>query len=164
MKNKIFLRWFRRALIAVALLLVYLAFSPRQVYTVPEQDASMDPIYPPGTDLLVERLSPDDPLEQDMDVVYAVELDGVEYARFGRVRGLAGDQVSVQEGLLAVNGVPTVLRGQQSKALGAVPGGHVLVLNINPLEERYGDSRSFGFIERSRIRHRIRARIARGEP
>ena len=162
MKNKTFLRWFRRVLIVVALLLVYLAFSPHQVYSVPAQDASMDPIYPPGTDLLVERLSPDDPLGLETDVVYAIELDGLEYARFGRVRGLPGDQVSVQDGLLAVNGVPTILGAQQSKALGAVPGGHVLVLNLNPLEERYGDSRRFGFIERSRIRHLIRARVTGG--
>ncbi|MCZ6574183.1 MAG: S26 family signal peptidase [Planctomycetota bacterium] len=160
MKNKAFLRWFRRGLIVLALGLAYLAQRPYTLLTVPEQDASMDPIYPPGALLLVERLSPDDPLERDMDIVYAIVRDDVEYARYGRIGGLEGDVVAVHEGQLTINGEPTSLSAEV--ALGAVPSGTVLVLNVNPQETLYVDSRSLGFIERSRIRHRIRARISSG--
>ncbi len=48
MKNKTFLRWFRRGLIVLALGLAYLALRSYTLISVPEQDASMDPIYPPG--------------------------------------------------------------------------------------------------------------------
>jgi len=129
--------------------------------TIPPGDTSMEPTYPAGSKVILDNLDEDDPIERGMDVVYSMDLDGVSYARFGRVQGLPGDVVGVAQGHLAVNGAlvgPARIPGP-SKAVGRVPPGEYLVLAINPGEGAYKDSRELGFIPRERIRARIRASI-----
>jgi signal peptidase I len=124
---------------------------------IPDADQSMHPTYPGGSVLVVEDLAPDAPLERGTDVVYAVEIDGQTYARFGRVRGLPGDVVGVKDSRLTVNGEPAgAIPGEP---MGEVPEGTVLILAINPLEIRYPDSRKLGFIPRKQVVAVIRTKL-----
>lgn len=128
-------------------------------FTIPRADGSLYPRFPGGSTVVVEELEPDAPLERDWDVVYAMKKDGTDYARFGRVRGLPGDEIGALDGKLTVNGEligPIPIPG---KAMGTVPPGQVLILAINPAETRYPDSRELGFIPRDRVRAVIRYRI-----
>ncbi len=144
-------------------LLVFVAASllPYSFYTIPEQDRSLLPAYPGGTRLLVRKVDEGQVLERGRDVVYAMERDGVVYARFGRLFGLPGDTIDARDGLLFVNGESTSLRGA---AAGEVPPGTVYILAPNPfwdgarggrpdkIESLYVDSRKLGFIRRNEVR------------
>jgi signal peptidase I len=124
---------------------------------IPDADQSMYPTYPGGSVLIVEDLEPDAPLERGTDVMYAVEIDGKGYERFGRVRGLPGDIVGVKDGRLTVNGDP--VGAIPGEPMGEVPEGTVLILAINPLEIRYPDSRKLSFIPRERVVAVIRTKL-----
>ena len=93
------------------------------------------------------------------DVVYAMEKEGTTYARFGRIRGLPGDEVGAREGRLTVNGEPIGPIPIPGEPMGTVPPGKVLILATNPAETRYPDSRVLGFIPRANLRAVIRYRI-----
>ncbi len=124
---------------------------------IPAADQSMDPTYPGGTTVFVEDLAPDAPLARGQDVVYTVEHDGTTYARFGRVRGLPGDEVGAKDGRLTVNGEPLGPASIPGEPMGRVREGTVLILAINPAESRYPDSRVLGFIPRGNVVARILA-------
>jgi len=126
-------------------------------FTIPAQDQSMDPTYPGGSTVYAERLSGKDPLARGADVVYTMESGGNTYVRYGRVRALPGDEVGERDGRITVNGELVGPAPIPGKAMGRVPEGTVLILAINPLETRYGDSRALGFIPRSRVIAVIRA-------
>jgi len=144
-------------------LLLFVAWSllPYSFYMIPEQDQSLLPAYRGGTRLLVHAVDEDEALERGRDVVYAMEREGVVYARFGRIFGLPGDTIDVRDGLLYVNGESTGLRGP---APGEVPPGTVYILAPNPfwdgerggrpdkIESLYVDSRKLGFIRRDAVR------------
>ena len=128
-------------------------------FTVPEGDESLYPRYPGGSTVVVEELEADAALERGMDVVYAMDKDGTTYARFGRIRGLPGDDVGAREGRLTVNGEPIGPIPVPGEPMGTVPPGKVLILAVNPAERRYPDSRILGFIPRERLRAVIRYRL-----
>lgn len=128
-------------------------------FTIPQADESLFPRFPGGSTVVVEELKPDAPLERDWDVVYAMEKDGTDYARFGRIRGLPGDEIGERDGKLTVNGEPVGPIPIPGQAMGTVPPGKVLILAINPAETRYPDSRELGFIARERLKAVIRYRI-----
>ena len=128
-------------------------------FTIPEGDESLYPKYAGGSKVVVEKLEADAPLERGWDVVYAMEKDGTNYARFGRIRGLPGDEVGAHEGRLTVNGEPIGPIPIPGEPMGAVPPGKVLILATNPAETRYPDSRVLGFIPRANLRAVIRYRL-----
>lgn len=153
-------------LLAIVLLAGYV-FRNYERNRIPDGDQSLSPLYPGGSRVLCELVDPDEPLERGTDVVYAMEgVDPksgqpVRFARFGRIRGLPGDEIGADaEGLLTVNGKrigPINLRG---KPMGVVPPGRLFILAINPQETDtlYADSRRLGFIAREDVRARILAR------
>jgi len=152
----------RFALIAGLLLLLWLFVRRYDVYRIPDADQSLAPIWPAGSRVLVETLATGDALERGVDVLYRVNSDGVDYARFGRVQALPGDVVGSVDGMLTVNGErlrPIALRGG---ALGPVPPGHVGIFAINPAERRYPDSRTLGFVPRADVRGVLVSRLAFG--
>ena len=126
---------------------------------IPAGDQSMDPTYPGGTKIIVERLAPDAPLERGADVVYEQEIDGKKYARFGRVQGVPGDDIGARDGRLTVNGEPIAPIPIPGEAKGRVPEGTLFILAINPAETRYEDSRILGFIPRERVKAVIKTSI-----
>jgi hypothetical protein len=161
MKQKTILRVARVALlaaIAVAAGLFWRSTGGAK-FTIPEGDESLYPRYPGGSTVVVEELEADTPLERGVDVVYAMDKDGTTYARFGRIRGLPGDDVAEKDGRLTVNGEPVGPIPIPGKPMGVVPPGKVLILATNPAETRYPDSRVLGFIPRERLRAIIRYRI-----
>lgn len=157
--QKKLLRVARFAVLLAAVLLVAFWIRGKHTYTLPPTDQSLDPAYPGGSRVLVQDLAPDAPLERGTDVVYVMEKDGVEYARFGRVRGLPGDAIGAQDGKLTVNGEPIGPLPLPGELLGRVPEGHVCILAVNPLEHRYPDSRTLGFVPREKVRARILFRL-----
>ena len=146
--------------LAVALLAAWVVRS-YEIYRIPpvdggRADQSMSPLYKGGSRVVCEILDPDDPLERGMDVVYAMEWDGQQRARFGRVRALPGDVVGVDaKGLLSVNGEPIGPINIRGEPAGVVPDGKVYVLAINPQETLFPDSRKLGFIDRKDVRARM---------
>jgi hypothetical protein len=128
-------------------------------FTIPKGDESLYPRYPGGSTVVVEELPDDAPLQRGTDVVYAMDKDGTTYARFGRIRGLPGDEVGAREGRLTVNGEPVGPIPVPGEPMGTVPPGTVLILVVNPAELRYPDSRVLGFIPRDRLRAIIRYRF-----
>ena len=159
MKQKTILRIARFVILLGLVLLLAFVVRTYGKEQLPERDESLDPTYPGGSRVIVEVIPADVPLQRGEDVVYAWEIDGVEYARFGRIRGLPGDVVGAREGKITVNGElvgPINLGGE---AMGEVPPGKVFILAINPLETLYQDSRKLGFIDRAQVRSRIRFRL-----
>jgi signal peptidase I len=153
------LRATRFLILLGAVVVVAMFLRTCEKYTIPAQDQSMDPTYPGGTTVYVKTVSEEDPLARGADVVYTMEHEGTTYARYGRVRGLPGDEVGERDGRLTVNGEPIGPAAIPGRAMGRVPEGTVLVLAINPTEMRYQDSRALGFIPRSRVVAVIRAQI-----
>ena len=154
----------RFALVAGVLLLLWLFVRRYDVYRIPEADQSLAPIWPAGSRVLVEVVGTDSALVRGADVVYRMERDGVDYARFGRIQAVGGDRVGSEDGFLTVGGErlrPIALRGE---ALGVVPEGHVAVFAINPAERRYPDSRTLGFVPRADVRGVLVSRMAFGGP
>jgi len=155
------LRVVRFAILLGAVVMAALFFRSWDRRTIPEQDQSMDPTYPGGSRVMVEKLAPGAPLPRGTDVVYTMERDGKTYERFGRVQAVPGDEVGSLDGHLTVNGapigpisIPGEAIGKESLLGGAVarvPDGAVLILAINPLETRYPDSRELGFIPRAHV-------------
>lgn len=128
-------------------------------FTIPRGDESLYPRYPGGSTVVVEELPADAPLQRGTDVVYEMEKDGTTYARFGRVRGLPGDEVGAREGRMTINGEPIGPIPLPGEPMGKVPPGHVLILAVNPAETRYPDSRTLGFIPRNHLRAVIRYKL-----
>ena len=130
---------------------------------IPSIDQSLSPSFPGGSSLYCRTIEADDEIERGTDVVYAMEWEGQLRARFGRVRGLPGDRIEVdEEGKLTVNGErigPIAIRGE---AAGVVPPGTLYILAVNPQETNYPDSRKLGFIPRGDIRARILASLGDG--
>jgi len=158
-KQKTVLRVVRIVVFGAALYLVWDFMRDREKLTLPDNDASMEPTYPAGSTVVVQYLDEDAAIDRGTDVVYLSRDGDVTRARFGRIQGLPGDVVGAEEGLLTVNGEPLKPMKMPGEALGTVPPGHVLVLAINPFEERYPDSRRLGFIPRADVKARIRARV-----
>jgi len=154
----------RFALLAGLLVLVWLFARRYDFYRIPEADQSLAPIWPAGSRVLVEAVDAETPLARGTDVVYRMEREGVDYARFGRIQAGPGDSVDSESGYLTVDGRrfrPIALRGE---ALGVVPQGHVAVFAINPAERRYPDSRTLGFVPRADVRGVLVSRVAFGGP
>jgi hypothetical protein len=149
-------RFFRFAVFAAIAVMGGMFLGRCQRYSIPAGDQSLTPTYPGGTRVVCRKIDPDDPLERDLDVVYAMEKDGVMHARFGRVRGLAGDEIGTDDdGRLTVNGTPIGPIAIRGAPMGRVPAGKVFILAVNPQEITYPDSRRLGFIDRSSVRARI---------
>jgi len=148
-------RIIRFALVAGLLLAVWWTFRSYETYKIPDGDSSLQSKYMPGMTVVARSVDDDDEITRGMDVVYAMEKDGVRYARFGRVRALAGDVVDVEDGKLTVNGEALVppMPGQR---LGTVPPGKLVILAVEPVKNRYPDSRALGFIPRSDVQGIIR--------
>ncbi|MHC4550367.1 MAG: S26 family signal peptidase [Planctomycetota bacterium] len=159
MRQKTVLRVARLALLLGIVLAVAFFVRGNPRLTIPEHDQSMDPRFPGGSTVVVEELEADAPVPRGADVVYAMEKDGVTYARFGRVQGLAGDVIGARDGRLTVNGERVGPLSIPGAALGEVPPGKVFILALNPLEKTYPDSRVLGFIPREDLRAIIRYRI-----
>jgi hypothetical protein len=127
-------------------------------FAIPEADQSMAPAYPGGSRVFCEVLDIDDALDRDTDVVYAMEYEGVRRARFGRVRGLPGDELGTDaEGRITVNCQPIGPIALRGRRLGRVPDGKVCIFAVNPQELTYPDSRQLGFIDRVDVKARILA-------
>jgi signal peptidase I len=156
------LRFLRLGLVGAALVMVALFMRDRETITIPLDDYSLSPIYPPGTKFVLKRIEPDDPLPRGADVVYVVHPEGKTRAQFGRVRGLPGDIIGAENGHLTVNGKlidrPAPIAGS---ALGEVPPGKVCVLAVSTRlpPDVAPDSRVFGFLPREDIKAIIRYRI-----
>ena len=153
------LRIARILLIGAALLMVWWFLRGGEKYAIPPNDRSLEPAYPGGTTLAVAKLAPDDPLERDMDVVYAMEHKGARVARFGRIRALPGDHVGSEEGWITVNGERVGPYPMKGEALGLVPEGYVYILAIQPRVGTYVDSRELGFIAREDVHAKITAKV-----
>jgi len=158
-KQKTILRVVRFVLLAGVVLSVAFFFRGNQKFGIPEADQSLYPRFPGGTTVVVEEIDADAPLERGADVVYAMEKEGVDYARFGRVRALPGDVVGAKDGKLTVNGELIGPIAMPGDAMGEVPPGKLLILATNPAETRYPDSRSLGFIARDRVQALILYRL-----
>jgi len=121
-------------------------------FAIPPQDQSLAPAHPGGSRVFCEVVDDDDELERGVDVVYAMEYEGARRARFGRIRGLPGDQIGHDaEGRITVNGEPIGPIALRGKVDGRVPEGQVFILAVNPQETTYPDSRQLGFIERTDV-------------
>jgi len=122
-------------------------------FAIPEEDQSLAPSHPGGSRVLCRAIDEETALERDTDVVYAMEYEGIQRARFGRVRGLPGDEIgSDKKGRITVNGEPIGPIALRGEAMGRVPDGKLLILAVNPQETTYPDSRSLGFIDRADVR------------
>lgn len=124
---------------------------------IPAADHSMEPTYPAGTRVITRKLAPGAPLDRGTDVVYRMERDGQTYERFGRVQALPGDEIGATDGYLTVNGERVGPIAMPGEPMGRVPEGTVFILAINPLENRYPDSRTLRFIRREDVLRVIRA-------
>ena len=149
----------RFVLIAAALGMVWVFSRDSERYTIPVGDESLAPDRPGGTTVAVRMLDDDAPLEVGMDVVYAMEREGTEYARFGRVRALPGDVVGSVDGWIAVNGEPIFPFPMRGNGAGRVPEGSAYILAIWPEVGDYVDSRELGFIPRAQVRAEILAKV-----
>ncbi len=161
MKPRQLRRLIRFVIFGALVLFVAWSLLPYSFYTIPEHDHSLLPAYLGGTRLFVRAVGEEDALERGRDVVYAMDREGVAYARFGRLFGLPGDTIDARDGLLYVNGESTGLRGPPA---GEVPPGTVYILAPNPfwdgerggrpdeIESLYVDSRKLGFIRRDAVR------------
>ena len=105
-QNKKVLRVIRFVLIGFLVVMTARFWSGQQKMTIPERDQSLAPTFPGGSTLYVKPLGADDPVEHGMDVVYVQHKEGVDYARFGRIRGLPGDEIGADAGRVTVNGAP----------------------------------------------------------
>jgi len=160
-RNKRILRIARFCLFAAILVLVARFWKTNQKMTIPEADQSMAPQFVGGSLVVVEPVDEDDAIERDIDVVYAMHRDGVSYKRFGRVRGVPGDEMGSTDGRITVNGTPIGPIALPGDALGTVPEGKLCILALNPTETRYPDSRKLGFIPRSDVVAVIRYTMSR---
>lgn len=154
-------RWVRFGVFVAVALMAGFFLKRYEWFTIPVGDQSMAPEYPAGSRVMCEEIDPDEPIERGTDVVYAMEWEGVMRARFGRVRGVPGDEIgSDEEGRLTVNGETIGPIGIRGQPMGRVPEGRLFILVVNPQEVTYPDSRSpkVGFVPRADIRARIAAR------
>ena len=159
MSTKSIKRWVRFGLFTSLAVMGGLFLSRCERFAIPVGDQSLAPTYPAGSRVVCAVLDGDDPIERDTDVVYAMEWEGVMRARFGRVRGLPGDEMGVDKnGRITVNGVAIGPIGLRGPAMGIVPPGMLCILAINPQEITYPDSRKNGFVARADVRARIVAR------
>jgi hypothetical protein len=127
---------------------------------IPDVDQSLVPVYPGGSSLVCRSIDADAKIERDTDVVYAMEWKGQLTARFGRVRGLAGDVIGVDaDGKLTVNGARLGPIAMVGEPVGLVPPETVYILAVNPMESTYPDSRKLGFIARKDVRAKILVRL-----
>ncbi len=146
----------RFAILLAAVLTAAMFFRAWGRHAIPEGDHSMEPAYPAGSRVMTEKLAPGAPLDRGTDVVYRMEKDGTTYERFGRVRAIPGDEIGAKDGVLTVNGEPIGPIAIPGEPMGRVPEGTVLILAINPLERRYPDSRTLGWIRREDVLRVIR--------
>jgi len=146
-------RGVRFAVYAGIAVLVGLSVRGCERFTIPAGDQSLAPSHPGGSRVVCRRIDADYPLERDTDVVYEMQFEGLRRARFGRVRGLPGDELGTnQEGRITVNGEPIGPIAVRGPAMGRVPEGKVFILVVNPQETTYPDSRDLGFIDRGDVR------------
>jgi len=154
-----FSRWMRPLrflLLFVAAVAAALLLRTYSRFTLPEGDLSLSPWCPGGSTVWTVRRAADDPVERGARIVYEMEQEGRDYARFGVVRGVPGDLIGSIDGILTVNDGPIGPLPIRGEAMGTVPPGHYLVLANSPEEKRYPDSRHLGFIPEARIRGIIR--------
>lgn len=152
-------RAFRFIVFAAVAVTVGLFLRGNERYEIPPGDPSLEPFFPGGTRVLVDEVDPEDPLELGWDVVYAMERDGQQFARYGRVRGLPGDRVGTEGGRLTVNGTAIGPFPIAGRAMGVVPEGRVLILAVTDRVSGYPDSRELGFIPREDVRAVIKAKV-----
>lgn len=158
MNQKAIRRGVRFAIFGAIAVIAGLFLRNYERFAIPEQDQSLAPVHPGGSRVFCRVLDEDDPLERNVDVVYAMEYEGVRRARFGRVRGLPGDMLGTDsEGRITVNGKPIGPIGLRGNPLGPVPDGKVCILAVNPQESAYPDSRKLGFIDRAEVQATILA-------
>ncbi len=159
MTTKAIKRWARFGLFTSLAVIGGMFLRRCERFAIPVTDQSLAPTYPAGSRVVCIVLDEDDGIERDTDVVYKMEWEGVMVARFGRVRGLPGDEMGVDEkGRITVNGVAIGPIGLRGEPLGTVPPGTLCILAINPQEVTYPDSRKNGFVSRADVRARIVAR------
>ncbi len=151
-RRKKILRVVRLVLLLAAGVLVAFFMRRHPRFTIPENDASLEPSFSGGTTLIVRRVDEDDEIARGDNIVYEMEQDGTRYARFGRVQALPGDIVDARDGHIIVNGEPIEPLPMPGAAAGPVPPKHVYVLATNPVERNYKDSRELGFIARDKVR------------
>lgn len=152
-------RAIRFVVFAAVAVMVGLFMRGNENYAIPENDPSLEPVFPGGTHVLVNEIDTDDPLERGWDVVYAMEREGQQFARFGRVRALPGDRVGEREGRLTVNDEPVGPFPIAGAAMGVVPADHVLILAVTDRVSNYPDSRELGFIRREDVKARVLAKV-----
>jgi len=157
----------RRAILRIARFLLLLSIALAAAYAIrtfgmemiPDVDPSLDPTYPPGSRLVYRRVDADEKIERGTDVLYAMEKDGVAYARFGRLQGLPGDEIGAEGGFLTVNGELVGPFRIPGRPMGRVPAGKVFVLALRPSRSNYPDSRQLGFIDREDVQGVILFRL-----
>lgn len=141
----------------LAALVVFVVWAPLQPVRIPSE--SMSPTLREGDHVLLDR--------QDDE---ANRGDLVAFARSGagmavkRIVATGGDQVSVEDGVLHINGAPVIepyvdLRRQDGVFFGpvTVPPDAVFVLGDNRLNS--ADSRSFGTVPRNSIVGEVAIRL-----
>ena len=145
-------RGIRFAVFAAIAVMAGLFLRSYERFAIPPQDQSLAPAHPGGSRVFCETIDEEEELERDIDVVYAMEYEGVRRARFGRIRALPGDELGTDaDGRITVNGEPIGPIALRGKAEGRVPPGKVYILAVNPQETTYPDSRKLGFIDRADV-------------
>ena len=146
------------------LLMIVLAFSIRAVLFEPMRvkGSSMENTLLPGDYMAVEKLSYIvKPMERG-DVVICYYPNNDEYTGVKRVIGLEGDTITIEDGVVSVNGVTLredyVTTGMTSRHDGTyqVSPGCIFVIGDNRLVSRDSTDGEVGSIPRERVIGRVR--------
>ena len=146
------------------LLMVVLAFSIRSVLFEPMRvkGTSMENTLQPGDYMAVEKLSYIVKPMKRGDVVICYYPNNDEYTCVKRIIGLAGDTITIENGVVSVNGVQLteeyVTTGMTSRHDGTyhVAPGCIFVIGDNRLVSRDSTDGEVGSIPQERVIGRVR--------
>lgn len=131
------------AILIAVLIQLFLAQSTRV------ESFSMEPTLFEAQRLVIEKVSYRLHTPERGDIVVVEAPDGGAIPLIKRVVGLPGEQISVQDGQVVVNGMPlsepylrTITHGAMRQI--TVPAGHVFLMGDN--RDHSYDSRSFGSV------------------
>ena len=165
---KILRNYLLLGLLSIACIAVYRLKETYSWMTVPEHDSLMAPLLAPGSIFRIDCRAVDVPLERGAVVAYLKDVKEPDAFLLGRIVGLPGERVAVNNGTVMLDGKPLSEPGRASPTLGMVPEmlvprGHYFILVDERNDERFRqqdnstplDSRGFGPVPACRMIGRL---------